>query len=658
MQRGGMATMDSKPIRSKLDGEVAHLQRILVEQQEEKELEIQALRETLNQIVTRHAEELQAVNSRWEGIVGTLKQHGDGQLPGGGAQITDQAAFAKKLAARAAAAALAIDRINPALDSCAAYPMEISAVRCPHCGCDIADTRRDAEEREICMSSEEREGERGRGGVVKGADVVVVPDERSRGRSRRRSRRRSTASGHNSSSGSFRGSSNDSSRPSQRCSSSSRSSSGSRREESQALREQVDELSRELERVQSQLCITRRRLTDSLVQLQVSCADDAAAGLISVDAPPAALATRTMNLVSLCDFGWSNHSAVKDLPEGVVRLSGVGRCADGARQANEAWLLELFVSQVHRVADCMEAYCGKVARRLSRQGYRTDHLVLEMIGGRAAHHADDGSGAGSDAESCHSYPHGRRRGRHRSECASLLDCVLNIASCVLFTDFEAEDFVRAGFSRLLSNDERCAVKLAKFLALREKDRVLRGALDPNREAKFAHFCARRLEELGEWLQAAALAGGRELPDERMSIALLGDEGDEFAAASADFVSLCRAVLALHEAAWSFGCPLRISRIPPNVLFDSALMRPYAWTDASGSLGEPGTGAAGGFSSAANIFGAASDAFRSGLVSSSKNGGGGSSGSEGGVLVTSQLVPAFLTTHLVVQGVVVTRKPTQ
>ncbi|CAI7776509.1 unnamed protein product [Closterium sp. NIES-53] len=649
--------MDSKPIRSKLEGEVAYLQRILVEQREEKELEIQALRETLNQIVTRHAEELQAVNSQWEGLVGTLREDGDGELPGGGAhtaQIKDQAMFSKKLAARAAAAALAIDRMTPTLDSDAVNRVGVAgAVRCPHCGCDITETLRDADERERCTSSDEREGRKGRSGEVKCVDGIVVTEQRSRGRSRRRSRRRSKASGQNSSSGSFRGSSNDSSRPSGRCSSSSRSSSGSRREESQALREQVDELSRELERVQSQLCITRRRLTDSLVQLQVSCMDDAAAGLSSVDAPPAALATRAMSLVSLCDFGWSSSSVGKDLPEG-VRITAGGRCADGARQANEAWLLELFVSQVHRVAECMEAYCGSVSRRLSRQGYRTDHLVLEMVGGKSAHHADDGSGAGSDAESSHNYQHSRRRGRHRSECASLLDCVLNIASCVLFTDFEAEDFVRAGFSRLLSNDERCAMKLSKFLALKEKDRALRGSLDANREAKFAHFCSRRLEELGEWLQAAALAGGRELPDERMSTALLGDEGDEFAAASSDFVSLCRAVLGLHEAAWSFGCPLRISRIPPNVLFDPALMRPYTWTEPTGPSGEPSAGATAGFS----IFGTASEsAVRSGLTNSAKNGVG-SSGSEGGVLVTSQLVPAFLTTHLVVQGVVVTRKPSQ
>ncbi|CAI5979988.1 unnamed protein product [Closterium sp. NIES-64] len=488
-----MATMDSKPIRSKLEGEVAYLQRILVEQREEKELEIQALRETLNQIVTRHAEELQAVNSQWEGLVGTLREDGDGELPGGGAhtaQIKDQAMFSKKLAARAAAAALAIDRMNPTLDSDAVYRVGLAgAVRCPHCGCDITETVRDADVRERCTSSDEREGRKGRSGEVKGVDGIV------------------------------------------------------------ALREQVDELSRELERVQSQLCITRRRLTDSLVQLQVSCMDDAAAGLSSVDAPPAALATRAMSLVSLCDFGWSSSSVGKDLPEG-VRLTAGGRCVDGARQANEAWLLELFVSQVHRVAECMEAYCGNVSRRLSRQGYRTDHLVLEMVGGKAAHHADDGSGAGSDAESCHSYQHSRRRGRHRSECASLLDCVLNIASCVLFTDFEAEDFVRAGFSRLLSNDERCAMKLSKFLALKEKDRALRGSFDAIREAKFAHFCSRRLEELGEWLQAAALAGGRELTDERMSTALLGDEGDEFAAASSDFVSFFDATLYLDRTDWS------------------------------------------------------------------------------------------------------------
>ncbi|CAI5536802.1 unnamed protein product [Closterium sp. Naga37s-1] len=527
MQRGGMATMDSKPIRSKLEGEVAYLQRILVEQREEKELEIQALRETLNQIVTRHAEELQAVNSQWEGLVGTLREDGDGELPGGGAhtaQIKDQAMFSKKLAARAAAAALAIDRMNPTLDSDAVYRVGLAgAVRCPHCGCDITETVRDADVRERCTSSDEREGRKGRSG-------------------------------------------------------------------------------------------------------EVSCMDDAAAGLSSVDAPPAALATRAMSLVSLCDFGWSSSSVGKDLPEG-VRLTAGGRCVDGARQANEAWLLELFVSQVHRVAECMEAYCGNVSRRLSRQGYRTDHLVLEMVGGKAAHHADDGSGAGSDAESCHNYQHSRRRGRHRSECASLLDCVLNIASCVLFTDFEAEDFVRAGFSRLLSNDERCAMKLSKFLALKEKDRALRGSFDANREAKFAHFCSRRLEELGEWLQAAALAGGRELTDERMSTALLGDEGDEFAAASSDFVSLCRAVLGLHEAAWSFGCPLRISRIPPNVPFDPALMRPYTWTEPTGPPGEPSAGATAGFS----IFGTASEsAVRSGLTNSAKNGGG-SSGSEGGVL---------------------------
>ncbi|CAI5996649.1 unnamed protein product [Closterium sp. NIES-65] len=462
--------MDSKPIRSKLEGEVAYLQRILVEQREEKELEIQALRETLNQIVTRHAEELQAVNSQWEGLVGTLREDGDGELPGGGAhtaQIKDQAMFSKKLAARAAAAALAIDRMNPTLDSDAVYRVGLAgAVRCPHCGCDITETVRDADVRERCTSSDEREGRKGRSGEVKGVDGIV-----------------------------------------------------------------------------SQLCITRRRLTDSLVQLQVSCMDDAAAGLSSVDAPPAALATRAMSLVSLCDFGWSSSSVGKDLPEG-VRLTAGGRCVDGARQANEAWLLELFVSQVHRVAECMEAYCGNVSRRLSRQGYRTDHLVLEMVGGKAAHHADDGSGAGSDAESCHSYQHSRRRGRHRSECASLLDCVLNIASCVLFTDFEAEDFVRAGFSRLLSNDERCAMKLSKFLALKEKDRALRGSFDAIREAKFAHFCSRRLEELGEWLQAAALAGGRELTDERMSTALLGDEGDEFAAASFD------ATLYLDRTDWS------------------------------------------------------------------------------------------------------------
>ncbi|CAI5507850.1 unnamed protein product [Closterium sp. Naga37s-1] len=532
MQRGGMATMDSKPIRSKLEGEVAYLQRILVEQREEKELEIQALRETLNQIVTRHAEELQAVNSQWEGLVGTLRDDGDGELPGGGAHtahIKDQAMFSKKLAARAAAAALAIDRMTPTLDSDAVYRVGLAgAVRCPHCGCDITDTVRDADEPERCTSSDEREGRKGRSG-------------------------------------------------------------------------------------------------------EVSCMDDAAAGLSSVDAPPAALATRAMSLVSLCDFGWSSTSVGKDLPEG-VRLTAGGRCADGARQANEAWLLELFVSQVHRVAECMEAYCGNVSRRLSRQGYRTDHLVLEMVGGKSAHHADEGSGAGSDAESCHNYQHSRRRGRHRSECASLLDCVLNIASCVLFTDFEAEDFVRAGFSRLLSNDERCAVKLAKFLALKEKDRA--GSFDANREAKFAHFCSRRLEELGEWLQAAALAGGRELPDERMSTALLGDEGDEFAAASSDFVSLCRAVLGLHEAAWSFGCPLRISRIPPNVPFDPALMRPYTWTEPTGLPGEPSAGATAGFS----IFGTASEsALKSGLTNSAKNGGGGSSGIASDI---PSLVPRF------------------